>query len=211
MPANATTRRNGPVSAGRLRRVLVFWPLLLLAVAAQGLEPEDIAVEVRRDGDAVTVDASFLAPVPVPVAWEVLTDFDRMARFVPNIQSSRTISAPGEPLVVAQKGYARYGIFSYSFETVRTVDLVPREAIHTRMISGNMRKFDALMRLSEEGGQTRLRYHADAVAESWLPPLLGPAFIRHETREQFAAVVAEMTRRHRGSRTSGGSRGDESY
>jgi hypothetical protein len=94
---------------------------------------------------------------------------------------------------------------------VRTVDLVPREAIHTRLISGNMRRFDALMRLSEEGGQTRLRYHADAVAESWLPPLLGPAFIRPETREQFAAVVAEMTRRHRGSRTTGASRGDESY
>jgi carbon monoxide dehydrogenase subunit G len=33
-------------------------------------------------------------------AWQVLTDYDRLARFIPNLQVSRIVSRQGDDIVV---------------------------------------------------------------------------------------------------------------
>lgn len=156
---------------------------------------EDIVVQVVRAGDAVTVDASLFAPVDLEIAWQVLCDFDRLADFVPSIEHSKIISKPGQPLVIEQRGLARFGPFGVPFDTVRSVELVPPRIIKTRMLRGNMRELEATMELEAAEGGTQMTYHAKVEPDFWLPPLLGPAFIRHETREQLGAMIEEMKRR----------------
>jgi hypothetical protein len=51
------------------------------------------------------------------------------------------------------------------------------------------------MQLEPEAGGTRLQYHAEVQPEFWMPPLIGPAIVRHETAEQFSAIIDEMIRR----------------
>jgi polyketide cyclase/dehydrase/lipid transport protein len=152
-------------------------------------------LSVVKDGNAVTVEATLFAPVAVEDAWNVLSDFDHMAEFVPDLERSRIVSKPGEPLVLVQKGVARFGPFWLTFETERTVELIPHETIKTRLIRGNMRKMEGTLHLAAEAGGTRITYHADAIAGFWVPPLLGTAFIRHEVREQLLALILEMMRR----------------
>lgn len=199
-------RGTDPAMAGQGCRALV-WTVccllvltVLLSAPARAIERDRATVQIDahvvKEGDTVTVDAFIRAPVPPRQAWEVLSDFDHMAQFVPNMQYSRVISKPGEPLVVAQKGIARYGPFQFSYDTERTIDLTPPTSIRAHLVRGNMRKMDSIMRLSAEGEGTRLTYHAETIAGFWLPPLVSQSFIRHEVEEQFGAIVEEMKRRN---------------
>jgi len=75
------------------------------------------------------------------------------------------------------------------------VELVPYEIMKAKNISGNMRKMQSTTRLIPEGTGTRLEYHLEVKPNYWVPPLIGPAFIRAGVRDQFRAIVGEMARR----------------
>ncbi|SFB70025.1 Polyketide cyclase / dehydrase and lipid transport [Polaromonas sp. OV174] len=185
-------------------RKLCFWllamPALLfplhwaMAADAPQLVP-DSAVQVQRSGSSFTVDMSMVAPVPPAQAWAVLTDFEHMGSFVPNLSSSQVLERSDTLLKVAQKGVARYGFFSANFESIREINLNPQLEIRAHNVGGNLKRMDSVMQLQAEGTGTRLHYHAEVVPGFWFPPLIGPALVRHETAEQFSAMLQEMARR----------------
>jgi len=156
--------------------------------------PDD-AVRVERAGPSFTVDVVMHAPVAPPLAWAVLTDFAHMADFVPNLARSEILESRDNLVKVGQKGTARYGFFSTDFESVREMRLTPIREIRAHGIGGNLKRLESVMQLEAEPGGTRLLYHAEVVPGFWFPPMIGPALVRHETAEQFSAVIREMTRR----------------
>lgn len=154
-------------------------------------------VRVQRQGAAFSIDAVMHAPVPPETAWDVLTDFDHMARYQSNLKTSEVLERGADRLLVRQKGVARFGPFSREFESVREMKLAPPRSIRAQQLSGSTVKHMAsLMTLEREEGGTRLSYHADIEPETALPPLVGPAVVRSETAEQFSAMIREMVRRH---------------
>ncbi|NMG75224.1 hypothetical protein GPA25_10700 [Aromatoleum diolicum] len=165
-----------------------------IAVDAPSLVSEG-DVRVERAGGSFTVDLLAHAPVSPAQAWAVLTDFEHMADFVPNLRTSVVTERTDTLVRVRQSGTARYGIFWTDFESVREVRLFPPHEIRAHGVGGNVRRMDSVMRLEPETGGTLLRYHAEVQPDFWLPPLLGPSFVRHETAEQFAAIIQEMVRR----------------
>lgn len=177
---------------------LLFSALLLAHLviaddAASAVDSKDVRVE--RAGDSFSVDVRMYAPVPPALAWAVLTDFERMAEFIPNLTHSQIVERGEDRIQVKQKGVARYGPFSSSFESVRDIRLTPPREIRAHGIGGNIKRMESLMRLEAEGEGTRLEYHAEVQPDFWLPPLFGPSFVRHETAEQFSAMIREMLRR----------------
>ena len=158
----------------------------------------DQDVRVQRQGSALSIDAVMHAPVPPATAWEVLTDFEHMARFQSGLQSSEVLERSPQRLLVRQKGVARFGPFSSPFESVREMQLAPERNIRAQQISGStLKQMASLMTLEPEDGGTRLTYHANMEPESSLPPLVGPAMVQHQTAAQFSAMVCEMVRRQR--------------
>lgn len=179
---------------------LLFLFLLLIAQAALGetlpwVQPEDVRFERLAEGFRVEIE--MLAPVPLAIAWKVLTDFNQMGRFVPNVESSRIVSAQGDVLKIEQTGRVRFWPLSQRFESVREITLRGGTSeILARQLTGTARRMESRMRLKAiENGNTRLEYRAEIVPDGPLPPLLGPAVVRHETAEQFSAMIAEMVRR----------------
>jgi len=157
---------------------------------------EEVEVSSTRTGEEMTLTATMYVPVKPRVAWAVLTDFDRMARWVPNLQESRVVSKPGErPLRLAQAGMKRVGLLTFAFESVREIELTPMQFMKVKGLSGNMRKWESTTRLSAEGEGTRVDYHLQFIPSYWVPPLIGPALITRESRLQFEAIIAEMKRR----------------
>jgi len=180
--------------------------LLALALAALLLAHPAIAgdndpavrkndVRVERVADSFTVDVVMHAPVAPALAWAVLIDFERMAEFIPNLTHSQILERGEGTLRVRQKGTARYGPFSSNFDSIREIQLTPQREIRAHGVGGNIKRMDSLMRLEAEGDGTRLEYHAEVLPDFWLPPLFGPSFVRHETAEQFSAMINEMLRR----------------
>ncbi|MEP6965125.1 MAG: SRPBCC family protein [Polaromonas sp.] len=165
-----------------------------MSAGGQSAVPDD-DVHVQRSGGSFTVDTTLFTPVAPALAWAVLTDFDHMSSFVPNLNSSQILERSDSLLKVAQKGVARYGIFSANFESVREISLSPQREIRAHNIGGNVKSMDSVMQLQAEGSGTRLHYHAEVMPGFWFPPLIGPSLVRHETAEQFSAMLQEMLRR----------------
>lgn len=183
---------------------LSFWLIALTALlcpvqAAMSADGPpsvpDSDVRVERSGANFTVDLTMFAPAAPALAWAVLTDFEHMGEFVPNLVSSQVSERSDRFLKVTQKGVARYGLFSSKFESIREIRLSPLREIRAHGVGGNIQRMESVMQLQAEGTGTRLTYHAEVLPGFWFPPLIGPALVRHETAEQFSAMLREMIRR----------------
>jgi hypothetical protein len=183
----------------RVTRRLAFPAVALAAcLGTAGAAPaaEQWEIKVVREGGELIVDAAIYAPVAPREAWAVLTDFERMAQWVPNLHSSQVLSKPGEnPARIAQRGAGKVGPFRFPFESVREVELVPEHTMRSKNVAGNMRRMDSTTRLSADPSGTRIDYHLEVAPDYWVPPLLGAAVMRSSVRDQFRAIVGEMVRR----------------
>ncbi len=184
---------------GRALRLTVLTVFLGLShaahVAVAADEPPVVAesdIQVERSGDHFIVDLTMHAPVPPARAWAVLTDFEHMASFVPNLTSSQITERGENKLKITQTGVARYGVFSSKYESVREIYLSPPNEIRAHGVGGNVSHLESVMRLEADGTGTKLTYHAEAAPDFWFPPVIGPALVRHETAEQFNAMLREM-------------------
>jgi carbon monoxide dehydrogenase subunit G len=172
-----------------------IWLCPLQAAAQERLLVSASDVRVERSGDHFTVDLSLYVPVPPALAWGVLTDFDRMAGFVPNLVSSDVMERHESVLKIRQKGVSRFGIFSTNFESIQETQLTEQREIRAHGISGDFKRMDSVMQLAPEGNGTRLTYHADVQPDFWFPPFIGPVMARRDVAEQFSAMLSEMLRR----------------
>jgi ribosome-associated toxin RatA of RatAB toxin-antitoxin module len=170
----------------------LLWLFAALHAAAEG---HVRSVEVKRAGDGYAVEAIMFAPVAPERAWDVLTDFDHMDRFVPNVKSSRVIARDGQRVTVEQQGVAHFGALNIPYTSQRQMELQPQSAIRSRQVSGNMKRVETVMKLSAEGAGTRLDYHLELVPSLLASGVLSEEFLRHEVDEQFNAIIGEMIRR----------------
>jgi Polyketide cyclase / dehydrase and lipid transport len=168
---------------------------LLVAVAPASVAAVDTQVTVSRRGDVFLVDAVLVAPVSGREAWSVLTDFDAMSAFVPNLETSRVTARDGEHLRVEQTGVARWGPLAHSFAMVREIELEPMQQVRSRSVSGSPMQVRSLTRFASVAGGTEIRHHVEISIDTWMPAALIEPYLRHEVREQFDAVVLEMLRR----------------
>lgn len=169
----------------------------LLPVSAQAAQNDDgLDIAISIEGDEVQIDISALVEAKPREVWAVFTDFDRMADFVSNLKSSHIIArSNANNLTVEQHGRAGVGPVSFTLDSVREIQMKPFEWIRSKLLSGGMKKFDGITRLSEEGGKTRVSYHSDATSASWIPPVIGRKLIEEQAREQFSQMLQEVLRR----------------
>ena len=152
-------------------------------------------LDVTFDGEAYVVNAVFFAPVPQAVAYDVLTDFEHLAKWVPNVTDSKVIKRDETSVIVEQHGMARYGAASFPYTTERKIELKPPSAIKTVQIKGSMRRVESTLAIEPEGKGTKIVYHLEIVPSAFAGAVMSKKFVEHEVGEQFGAIVGEMTRR----------------
>lgn len=180
-------------------------PLLLLSTPqahADELDaPPDIAVTMTRPDGRPSFDVSATITVAADRArsWSVLTGYDRLAQFVPNLSSSHVVARDGNTSVVAQTGFARFLFIRQSIDLLLQVSEQPMQAIDIRMVRGNLRNYQARWRLDElepsleaPGGRTRLTYEGVLAPDFFIPPLFGPTLVKSDLRSMLVAVKTEI-------------------
>jgi hypothetical protein len=173
-----------------------FLPLILLLVTAPAAGAE-IAVSVTRSGEAFQVEASAEFDGTVARTWQVLTDYGRLAEFIPDLQSSRVVSRSGNEAVVEQKGEARVLFFSFPIDLRLAVTEHPYERVSSRAVSGNFREMRGTYSLEAGQGRILLRYAGRMVPDFFVPPLIGTLALKHNVEESFRALVDEIERRNK--------------
>ena len=132
---------------------------------------------------------------PWSVVWEVLTDYDHMARFISNLEYSAVEERVDNMLRVHQKGKALRGPLTLTFDNVREVELVPYREIRSRLISGDLKASDFITRIVEVGALVHILNSGRYTPNIWVPPFIGPALIEAETQKQFGQIRTEILRR----------------
>lgn len=180
-----------------LRQLSAFLLCLVcgFANAAQGgVDPSSVTVDYREGHYFGSV--RFLVDVPQSLALAVLTDFDNMARFVPNLSKSRVVERDGPVYRVTQEGKAGYGPFSFRFNSERRIEVFPDGRVVAVGLSGSASYLRTELQLQAQGaGETLITYRIDLVPGQWMPSVVGVGFLRHELAEQFSALADEMRRR----------------
>lgn len=188
-------------SVGLRRLLLLAGIACVLAIPVCAAVPSDagadtdIDVRASKDGEVVVVDVDMTVHATQDEVWSVLTDYDHMADFVSNLQSSAVITRTGNTLDVLQKGTARYGLLSFPFETVRRVMLTPRREIRSRIMSGDMMGSEIVTRISADGPITQVSVRSRYTPTIWIPPIIGTSVIASETRKQWFTLREEVLRR----------------
>ena len=169
--------------------------LAFLPLAAASQDNSDISVQAVKDGETIRVEVDAPVKAPREVAWDVLTDYDNMAKFITNLQQSVTRMKMGNRLHVYQKGKASRGPLSMSFENVREIELVPQTEVRSKMISGDTMPATFTTRIEERGGQLHIKHTGQYTPSIWVPPVIGTALIETETRKQYGEIRDEILRR----------------
>jgi carbon monoxide dehydrogenase subunit G len=167
---------------------------LALRVVVAGAADE-LSVDVERNGRSFAVRAEATVAAPVATAWEVLTDYDNLARFIPGMSSSAVRLRAGSRVLVEQKGEARFLVFSYPIDVHLEVLESPRDSITSRGVGGNLKRMSGRYELHGASAGMRLRYTGEFEPDFELPPIVGTLAVRSMVEEQFAAMVAEIERR----------------
>jgi hypothetical protein len=144
----------------------------------------------------VRVQAVAQVDADAAVLWATLTDYDRLASFVPGMTLSRQVSRPGvRPRLVEQKGEGGLLALVLPDHIVLALDERPPGWIGFRSVSGWGASMQGEWRI--EGGQrpVRLVYRAHVVPLLPPPPALTDGYVQEAIRTRIDAVVREAERR----------------
>ncbi|MCX7891577.1 MAG: SRPBCC family protein [Burkholderiales bacterium] len=148
----------------------------------------------RRDG-AFHVEAVAELRADPRVAWQVLTDYDRYAAFIPDLDASRVLARSADGVVVEQRGRAGLLFLRIPLSVRYFVQETPYRSVRSRAIGGDFRELEGAYDIAPAPGGLRLAYTGRLVPDFVLPPLLGTVAVRRSVERQFEAMAREIERR----------------
>jgi ribosome-associated toxin RatA of RatAB toxin-antitoxin module len=158
--------------------------------------PSSSDVRVEQSGDRIIVRARAEVDADAGTIWSTLSDYDRLAQFLPDMSSSRTISRDGSEAIVEQKGSAGLGLIRQRFTTLLAVKEIPQHSISMSSVGGDFKLFDArydIVPLASH--RSRIVYDATIIPDVSLPLFITLPIMRATISTQFAALVQEVLRR----------------
>ncbi|MDF5708644.1 MAG: SRPBCC family protein [Nostoc sp. S4] len=87
------------------------------------------------------ISAKVKIPRPVEQIWQVLTDYEALADFIPNLAKSRLIEHPGGGIRLEQIGSQRLLNFNFCARVVLDLEEYFPKEINFRMVEGDFKDF----------------------------------------------------------------------
>jgi hypothetical protein len=147
---------------------------------------------------SVNIEAATVVNADARVLWDTLTDYNKLANFVPGMTVSRQISAPRSAVkVVEQKGEG--GLLALVLPDHVILEL--RETPHNRITFKSVSGFVTSMRgewvIDNSRTPLILGYRARVVPALPPPPMLTDEYVQKEIGLRLEAVAREAERRMR--------------
>lgn len=168
--------------------------LLLIATLPAWASSADVAVD-DADGSC-RVRASFMAPVPRDIAWNVLADYDSIGRFVSSVRTSRMERQPDGRLLLRQDAVGSVFMFKRQIQVLLEIEEEPGTRIHFRDVLGkDFRSYVGEWRIAADSLGTRVVYEIEAQPKGSIARALCRGPLRNAARDLLSEVRAEMIRR----------------
>ena len=183
-------------ACGRATWQTVLMALLsMLASASLWAATTQVRTQVHLGG--VKVVAHSLVQADARTLWQTLTDYNRLASFVPGMTLSRVISpANAAPKLVEQKGDGGLLALVIPDHVVMEINEQAPGLIRFRSKS-RLARMQGEWRIIGDRAPVTLQYQADILTVLPPPPLLTDDYVSNEIRLRIDAVAGEAERRMR--------------
>lgn len=168
---------------------------LLFLAAPAALNAADVMVRASREGDVIHVEASAEFVADGWRVWQVLTDYDHLADFIPDMHTSRVLERRKGTAIVEQKGDFRLLFLNFPIEVTFVVKEFPQELIVSHAVKGSFLEMHNAYNLQVQQKRVRLRYEGHMKPDFLVPPLIGTIALKRSVERQFGALVDEIIQR----------------
>jgi ribosome-associated toxin RatA of RatAB toxin-antitoxin module len=177
---------------------ILFASLLVFALPApaQPASPDVAVKRVSADGEQVfEVTASGVVKAAPAEVWKVLTDYEGMPEFVPDLEKTKVVSRTGNRAIVEQSGVARFLFLSRTIHLIVQVAEDPISSIDINLVTGDMKVYSCRWEMSAlPDGGTRVAYSGKLVPKFYVPGMLGANIIRRDIERMMTAVLQRLDR-----------------
>ena len=156
-----------------------------------------VSVDVENGaGKTYVVDAAFDVNAPATVAWEVLTDYEGIGRFVSSIRQSTIRKRESGRVLLEQHGIGRAWIVSLPMHVVLDVREEGQRMLIFRDVCGkSFSTYEGAWELTAIEGGTHVSYRLKADPSGRQPAMLARSAIRSSVKKLLNEVRNEMLAR----------------
>lgn len=169
--------------------------IILCIISVRAGAATGIEVSTHLDGEALIVEARADLDATAGQAWDVLTDYDRLSEFIPDLVVSRVVERQGQRVVVEQRGRVAFLFFRHDVNLRMEIDEHPPIEIVARALEGSFQEMTGRYRIEPAQSGLRLQYSGRFVPSFGMPRALGMAALKRAVEKQFGAMVNEIERR----------------
>ncbi len=182
----------------RARRLLLCAAIVLAGAARVTATDTAPVVTVNEEGGTYRVVATFSVSQPAAIARAVLTDYEQIPRFMPNVRTSTVLERTAGGLVVEQEATARMMMFS---KRIHLVLVVQEAAGMIRFRDRCGKSFDLYdggwTLTSPETGGTTIEYALTAKPSFDVPEFILKRLLRRDSTEMIRRLQIEIASRGR--------------
>lgn len=194
VPIGSSVVAGGRTSARRLLTLTgaAFAAAVLPLAAAGDPAPQ---VSVKETDGLYHVAASFVVPQPGDTAYAVLTDYERIPDYMPDVRSSTVLERRPGRAVIEQQAVARFLLFSRRIHLV--LEVTEGEAsIAFRDRSGDsFERYEGVWRIAETAAGTTVSYELTAKPSFSVPGFLLRRLLAKDATNMIDRLRAEIGRR----------------
>jgi ribosome-associated toxin RatA of RatAB toxin-antitoxin module len=183
----------------RHRHALHGWIAAGLATAllSTGIAASDGAPDlaVREDHGVYFVTARFHVQQPAKAVWNVLTDYEQIPRFMPQIKTSIVVErAPGHA-VVQQEADSRFMMFSKRVFLLLDITEAGETLTFRDRSARSFSRYEGTWCVREENGATNVEYELTADPDFDVPDFLVKRLLKRDAGQTVDQLRAELAAR----------------
>ena len=195
-------RTNGSAGAtgGRTRARQLLVTAAWVVCAAAGLSataPSDAQVMVREDGGVYTVAAAFVVPEPASVVVAVLTDYEEIPRFMPDVRTSNVLERGEGLTVVEQEAVARLMMFSKRIYLVLEIHETSGTIRFRDRCGKSFARYEGAWTITERDGGAAIAYELTAAPSFDVPEFLLKRLLKRDAVQMIERLQTEIAARSR--------------
>jgi len=186
------------------RRLVVVWSLLVAAsvpgpAVAAGSGEDSQAITVREAQGVFTVAARFTVPASPAIAMAVLTDYNNIPRFLPNVRTSRQLERTDGRAMVEQEALVRFMFFSTRIHLLLEIDETASTVRFVDRCGKSFARYQGAWTLTtSDDNRVDVRYELTAQPTFGAPAFLVRRLMQRDASDQIRRLRDEMTARSGG-------------
>lgn len=190
------TERTGERDRARQSLIMAVGILAVLARSSVTAAPGPQAT-VRQESGVYIVAASFGVPQPASTVAAVLTDYEHIPRFMPDVRTSVVLERHDGRTVVEQEAVARLMMFSKRVHLVLEVDEGPGTIAFRDRCGKSFVRYEGRWTMIATDEGTNVEYALTAKPAFDVPEFLLKRLLKRDATQMIESLQAEIASRAR--------------